>query len=194
MFKHIITINVLLFFFICPNYLFAQIKFEKESRLKEKDIPSIALDLIDALAVEKKVKWYLEEGFNQASIEAKFELNTQKYSIEFDTLGNLEDIEIQIKWNGLNKTLRDSIDFHLGQDCERYKIRKIQIQYSGESAALLHKIKTEDSKEDYITRYEVVVKCRSKNNVNLFEYLFSDSGQMLTVSQIIFKNSSHLEY
>lgn len=194
MFKQIILTITFLVFTICSNHIYAQKKYERESRLKEKYVPSTALDFIDSLAVGRKVRWYLEEGLDRTSIEAKFEMDNQKYSIEFDTVGNLEDIEIRIKWGGLNKMLRDSIDFYLGQDCTKYKIRRIQIQYSGDPSILLPKIKTGESTEYYTTRYEIAVKCRSKNDVNLFEYLFSDSGQKLSVSQIIFKNSSHLEY
>lgn len=194
MFKYIIAGIALFFIAIFTNQLYAQVKYEKESRLKEKDVPTIALDFIDSLAVGRKVRWYLEEGFDRKSIEAKFKMNNQKYSVEFDTVGNLEDVEIQLKWDGLNKTLRDSIGFYLGQDCKKFKIRRIQIQYSGDHSILLYKIKTGESTDDYIVRYEVVVKCCNENNVNLFEYLFSDSGQKLTVSQIVFKNSSHLEY
>ncbi|MEZ4934623.1 MAG: hypothetical protein R2788_21160 [Saprospiraceae bacterium] len=106
MFKHIFVSTVFWAFAICTNQIHAQVKYEKESRLKEKDVPSIALDFIDSLAVKKKVRWYLEEGFNRTSVEAKFKMDNRKYSIEFDTIGNLEDIEIQVKWDGLNKTLR----------------------------------------------------------------------------------------
>lgn len=194
MLKHIITGIVFFFFAIGSNHLFAQNKYEKESRFKEKEVPSIALDFIGSLAVERKVRWYLEEGFDRTSIEAKFKMNNQNYSIEFDRLGNLEDIEIQVKWGELRKSLKDSVSFYLGQDCKKFKIRQIQLQYSGDHSVLLSKIKTGESTDDYIVRYEIVVKCCHDNNVNLFEYLFSDSGQKLTVSQIVFKNSSHLEY
>lgn len=194
MFKHIIAGIALLFLAIFSNQLYAQIKYEKESRLKEKDVPTIALDFIDSLAVGRKVRWYFEEGLNRTSIEAKFKMNDQKYSIEFDTVGNLEDVEIQLDWDELNKSLRDSIDFYLGHDCKKFKVKKIQIQYSGDRSVLLPKLKTGESRGNYIVRYEVVAKCCKEENVTLLEYLFSDSGQKLTVSQIVFKNSSHLEY
>lgn len=194
MFKRVIAGIAFFVLAMVFNHLYAQIKYEKESRLKEKNVPSIAFNFIDSLAVKRKVKWYLEEGFNRTSIEAKFKMNNQKYSIEFDTVGILEDIEIEIKWDVLNKTLRDSINFYLGQECKKFKILRIQIQYLGDRSVLLSKIKTGESTEDYIIRYEIVVKCCNEDNVNLFEYLFSDSGQKLAVSQIVFKNSSHLEY
>ena len=124
MVKHIFTGVIIILFTICSNQLNAQQKYEKESRLKEKNIPNKALHFIDSLEVGSRIRWYLEEGLEHTSIEAKFKLNNQKYSIEFDTIGNLEDIEIQIKWSELEKPLRDSIRFYLGEDCKKIKIQK----------------------------------------------------------------------
>lgn len=194
MHKHIITGIIFFLFAINTSHLFAQKKYEKESRFKEKKVPSIALDFINLLAEDRKVRWYLEEGFDRTSIEAKFKMNNQNYSVEFDRLGNLEDIEIQIKWGDLRKPLKDSVSFYLGRDCKKFKIRRIQLQYLGDHSVLLSKIKTGESTDDYIVRYEIVVKCSHDNNVSLYEYLFSDSGQKLSAAQIVFKNSSHLEY
>ncbi|PSR15412.1 MAG: hypothetical protein DA408_08560 [Bacteroidetes bacterium] len=194
MIKHLITGIAFVFFAIFSTHLYAQQKYEKESRLTEKDVPDKALDFIDSLGVERKIRWYLEEGFDRTSIEAKFKLNNQKYSIEFDTVGNLEDIEIQIAWSKWQKPLKDSISFHLKKDCKRFKINKIQIQYSGDQSILLTKIKTGEDSGEYIIKYEVIVKCCNTKNVALFEYLFSNTGQELAVSKIVFKNSSNLEY
>ena len=184
----------MILFASCSNQLYAQQKYEKESRLKENETPDQALDFIDSLEVGSRIRWYLEEGLERTSIEAKFKLNNQKHSIEFDTVGNLEDIEIQMKWRELQKPLRDSISFYLGEDCEKFKIRKVQIQYSGDRSILLTKIKTGESTDSYIVRYEIVVKCVNTKNVSLFEYLFSNTGKKLAISQIVFKNSSNLEY
>ena len=189
-----LTLIIIILFAICSIQLNAQQKYEKESRLKEKDVPDIALHFIDSLDVGRRIRWYLEEGLERTSIEAKFKLNNQKYSVEFDTVGNLEDIEIQIKWSELEKPLRDSINFYLGEDCKKFKIRKVQIQYSGDRSSLLAKIKTGERTDKCIVRYEIIVKCCNTNNVNLFEYLFSNTGQKRAISQIVFKNSSNLEY
>ncbi|MCB0519277.1 MAG: hypothetical protein H6577_00315 [Lewinellaceae bacterium] len=177
-----------------PSHLSAQQKFEKESRLKEKDIPSNALGYMDALAAGKKIRWYLEEGIDRTSIEAKFKFNNQKYSVEFDTSGHLEDIEVEMKWDELKQSLQDSIGSQLGQDCKKYKIQKVQIQYAGDPSVLLTKLKTGKNADGYTVRYEAVVKCCNKKNVALYEYLFNDKGEKISISQIVFKNSSNLEY
>lgn len=179
---------------ICTNHIYAQQKYEKESRLKAEAVPTKARAFIDSLTITEKIKWYLEEGLDRTSIEAKFKLNNQKHSVEFDTTGNLEDIEIQIKWSDLQKTLKDSINTQLGRDCKKFKIRKTQIQYSGDRSTLLSKIKTGKSTTDFLVQYELIVKCKNAKNIALFEYLFSNIGQKLASSQIVFKNSSNLEY
>jgi hypothetical protein len=71
----------MILFAICSNQLNAQQKYEKESRLKEKDIPIKAHHFIDFLVAGNRIRWYLEEGLERTSIEAKFKLNNQKYSI-----------------------------------------------------------------------------------------------------------------
>lgn len=154
----------------------------------------MAIDFIDSLELKVRVKWYLEQGLEGKSVEAKYKHNGQKYSIEFDTLGNILDVEIKINWASLDTKLKDLITEQLGQDCDRYRIRKVQIQYSGDRQEVLAKTKGKNAATGITTSYEIIVRCRVNWNVDLYEYLFSDAGQILTTSKIIFKNSSHLEY
>lgn len=174
--------------------LFAQEKFEKESRIKQRDVPQKALDFIESANIKGKMKWYLEQGLNRKSIEVKFQQNRKRYSVEFDTLGTIEDVEIELKATELPASLNNTINAQLQNDCIKYKIEKIQVQYSGSEEQLLAKLKNPASVQNLVTKYEVVVKCTSKNNVELLEYLFTDTGTVLSVSTIVFKNSSHLEY
>lgn len=174
--------------------LFAQEKFEKESRIKQRDVPQKALDFIESANIKGKMKWYLEQGLNRKSIEVKFQQNRKRYSVEFDTLGTIEDVEIEVKATELPASLNNTINTQLQNDCIKYKIEKIQVQYSGSEEQLLAKLKNLSYVQNLVTKYEVVVKCTSKNNVELLEYLFTDTGTVLSVSTIVFKNSSHLEY
>lgn len=172
----------------------SQDKFEKESRVKEKDLPTAALQFLNSLNKTVNINYYKEEGINKISFEAKFKLNKKGYSIEFDTLGKVEDIEIEIGWNDLNIELRDSILAGLKKDCINHKLVKIQEQLSGSEPDLLAVINNQVINQNLITRYELVVRCKAQNSVKLLEYLFDDKGTLVSWSQIIFKNSSHLEY
>lgn len=178
-----------------PNNGFAQEKLERESRIKTEEVPVSALMFVDSLDLDCKVKWYLEESLNGTTIEAKSKRNGQKISIEFDSTGNLEDIEIQVEWKTLSNALKDSISAQLGSRCLKHNIRKVQIQYSGEREVLLNKMKMDiPPSGDFKIRFELVVKCKTDEDVALYEYLFSETGQVIKFSKIIFKNSSNLEY
>lgn len=184
----------LILFFSVSNALFSQDKFEKESRIKSKDVPSKALIFIDSITIKTKIKWYREEGFNTKSIEGKFKLNKVKYSIEFDIAGNIEDIELEMKWKDLDSILRDSISAHLNLDCSRYKVEKVQKQFTGSEQELLSVFKLKNTFYYQKTKYELIVKCTQQKNVDLYEYLFDNYGKLISKSKIVFKNSSHLEY
>jgi hypothetical protein len=192
--KDVIAIMTLFILLFQINPASGQEKYEKESRIKAREAPARAIDFIDSLDIDARIKWYSEEGLDGKSVEAKYRKNKQKYSVEFDTLGNIQDVEIKVKWANLDAHLKDIITEQLGKDCDKHKIRKVQIQYSGDRDEILAKTKGKDKATDITTRYEIIVRCRADWNVNLYEYLFSDAGQILTTSKIIFKNSSHLEY
>jgi hypothetical protein len=183
----------LIVFSVSSNVL-AQDKLEKESSIKPKEVPSKALLFIDSLNFITKVKWFEEEGLDKKSIEAKFKLNKVRYSIEFDSLGVIEDVEIEVNWESLESNWRDSISSQLKLDCSSHKIEKIQRQLTGSEKDLLYQLKTDGNFEHLKTKYEIIVKCSKQKKVELFEYLFTDKGILVSTSKIIFKNSSHLEY
>ncbi len=194
MIKSILAVVAIFILGNFSNSLFAQQKFEKESRLAQSDVPMNALNFIDSLNLKNKVKWYLEEGLERKSIEAKFKRNRKKHSVEFDALGNIEDVEIEMKWDELTTPLKNSISTRLQKDCIKHRINKIQIQYTGNQIPLFLKLLSGKPTEDLTVKYEIIVKCRSEKSTELFEYLFTDKGHFVLASQIIFKPSYHLEY
>ena len=185
---------ILLILFSISTILFAQDKFEKESRIQPKDVPPRALLFIDSLNLKTKIKWYKEEGLDKESIEAKFKLNKAIHSVEFDTYGKIEDVEIIVNWEDLESDLKDSIFFQLNIDCLSHKIVKVQRQFLGSENELLFQIKNRDVFEPLKIRYEMIIRCKYEKKVDLFEYLFNYDGKLISRSRIIFKNSSHLEY
>lgn len=186
----------LIFLIMCSvaNNLFAQDKFEKESRIKRSDVPSKALFFMDSINYNAKIKWYKEEALNSESIEAKFKHNKAKYSIEFDTLGNIEDVEIEVNWEDIETAIANSITNQLKQDCSKHKIVKIQRQFTGTENDLFSMLRKGIQSERIKNKYEIVVRCSEQKEINLFEYLFNEKGLLVSKSKIIFKNSSHLEY
>ncbi len=181
--------------FILSSLVFSQNKFEKESRITIENVPQIAKAFVFKLTPSKKVKWYLEEGLKTQSIEAKTKYNSKKYSIEFDTSGQLEDVEIEIHYKTLPKSVKDAINKHLKSVFLRYKIQKIQIQYSGTPKNVLTALKNNNLLKDNITtKYELIIKGKTQTSKNLYEFTFNAKGNFEKNSKIILKNTDHLEF
>lgn len=183
-----------LVFCILSESLYSQQKYEKESRLKIEEVPQAALEFIEAAKIPNKVKWYIEYGLEDNSIEAKFKLNKKRHSVEFDTLGTIEDIEIEIMTQELLPELQKTIAIALSSICLSHEISKIQKQYTGTETVLLSLLKNLGFDGNFTTKYEIIANCESESKTEQFEYLFNDEGKLLQQFKIIFKNSSNLEY
>jgi hypothetical protein len=192
MYKFIYLIFIIAF--SISNSLLAQEKFEKESRIKKKEAPSKVLLFIDSLNFNTKIKWYKEEELTRKSIEVKFRQNKARYSIEFDTLGNIEDIEVEANWKDLESGIKNSVSIQLKLDCSRHKILKVQKQFNGNENDLFSFLKSGKISEHLKIKYEIIARCKQQKKVDLFEYLFNDKGQVISISKIVFRSSSHLEY
>ncbi len=184
----------ILFLFTLPQSgkLSAQVKYERESRMRPQDVPSEARSFLASIETDHKIRWYREEKWEGASIEAKFRYAGADYSVEFDTTGMVEDVERTIRWKDLPLPVSRSISDRLDKDCRRYKVVKIQRQYTGMNPEAFS-IRDADNNASLVIRYELVVRCK-RDHAGLYEYLFDRTGELVTVSQIVFRNSSHLEY
>jgi hypothetical protein len=107
---------------------FSQAKYEKEFRIKEKYVPSVALNFVDSMTFDSKVKWYKEIGLNRITIEAKAKYKKERYSIEFSDKGIFQDVEIEVKSNKIPDSTFSKISGFLSQRHKKYKIEKVQIQ------------------------------------------------------------------
>lgn len=118
---------------------FSQEKYEREVRIKEKEVPKSAIDFMKEINFSRKIRWYKEFAADKTSIEGKTKHKRKYYSIEFDTFGNIEDVEIQIKLKEIpSKTYKTIIRF-FDEEYNNYLIEKNQLQYSGKQENLLKK-------------------------------------------------------
>jgi hypothetical protein len=187
----------LLFFlllFVSPIILSGQEKYERESRISIEAVPLAAQEFVNRLPIQKKIKWYLEESLTHLSIEAKFKLNQRKYSVEFDSLGQLEDVELLATAEAISAVSRENINKLLRDSFIRYRIRKVQFQYTGETEALLTVIAQDSTNEDTTLKFELIVKGKTEEGVHLYEMLFNEEGQLLSKRKIVLKNANNLEY
>jgi hypothetical protein len=172
----------------------AQQKFEKESRLKPDDVPKKALQFIDAVEMDTRWKWYFEENLQGNSVEAKTKHQGKRYSVEFDTSGKIQDVEVEKSWKEMDEQLRGSILNALDSLFNSHKLDKIQIQYVAETNVLLEILNKKADQTDSKIQYEIVVKGKKTGRPKLYELTFTENGELLESSEIIFRNTDNLEY
>jgi hypothetical protein len=191
-----LSFYVFIFFWVpfLLSPLNGQEKYEKETRINQREAPAPARRFVDSLKFHKKIKWFREESLTGESIEAKTKRNKQRYSIEFDTLGRLQDVEIEIGWEEIPGETREAIDKLLNQTFSKYRLVKGQKQLKGDPARLIEYLRGVNIPESPAIRYEIVLDGKKGGKKERYEYLFSKSGKLEEKSRIILRNTDNLEY
>lgn len=174
--------------------LTAQQKYEREYRLHAEEVPPLAQDFLEACGFSSKIKWYGEESLDGHSVEAKLKEDGVTYSIEFDTLGHLQDVEIDIKQEQLPAATEQAIHVHLDRVFDKYRFIKIQKQWTGKNETILELIREGESQKAFDVKYEIVLKGKKDKERAWYEFLFSGDGSFEKRSTIIFRNTDNLDY
>jgi hypothetical protein len=186
-------------YFLHGGSLLAQLKMEREYRINKKEVPLLARQLVDSCFGEQKIRWYAEQAIEEKTFEAKFKIKKQHFSIEFDTLGGIQDFEMQIKLKQIPDSLQAQILAALNNKFTKYKIVKIQEQWLGSRQALFYKAKglplpSSFSLAPVVVNYEIVVIGRHNKVYKSFELLFAADGQILSSLEIIHSSNENLIY
>ena len=184
-------IPILVFSFGIFYASYSQEKIEKESGIKASQVPSPAKEwLEDAFENVDKPKWYLELSQQGKSYEAKFKYNNHFHSVEFDSLGNVQDVEIELKESELNPEIWKEIQAYFDSDYLEVKVEKIQRHLAGSPSDLEDYFDEEES-EGIITRYEIVYQ--GKNDLwELWEAIFDKNGVFLSKLKVQIRTNHHL--
>lgn len=173
----------------------AQKKDEREQRIREAEVPAEILNILKPFTKDLKVRYISERDGDRSSYEAKFRSKNRTFSVEFDTLGVLEDVEIGIKLKALKKEIRDNINSYLRKSSDSYKILKCQKQYahvSGDSAETLrHAINNESHAP---INYELEVDMQMGKVLESNEMLFDSEGKFLSKRLIVNRATDNLLY
>jgi len=187
--------NLAVIGFLFVVTLQAQIKYERENRIKKSQFPDAGLTLINGkLKNAKRLKFYKEIDSITKSYEAKFKKNRLWYSIEFDQDGKLEDIEITIKATDIPNESYDAVQLYLSDNFKSYKIKKIQQQYvaDGDENKTLN-----DAFQNLLLpslNYEIMVTGKKENNYEDFEILFDAIGTFKRIRKSLPPNYDHVLY
>ncbi len=172
-----------------------QVKIEREYRVNSNEVPLKAVQWIDSTFQLKpsKIKLYNETNGNKQSFEAKLRWLGETYSVEFDSQGNIEDIEINIKWQKLPENTKRAINQHLKSNYISFKIIKIQQQLVG-SPNNLHLYIRESSISAVTIKYEMEIRGSIKSQNEIWEILFDSNGEFLSVNKVILNPSLNLDF
>src|SRR5690606_8609254 len=170
----------------------AQTKVEREYRIKRNAVPENALAFIDEWFPGSTVKWYHEENAKGSFIEAKTSQSKIKYSIKFDILGNLQDTEQIISFENMPTDAGDKITAFLKSRFTKYRIIKIQKQWLADKTTIKSLITTGKSSTKYETNFELEVRGTKGKDIDFFEFLFNEKGNLLKEYEIVQKNTNNL--
>lgn len=187
-------ITLIVFCLALSASAFAQQKFEKEYRLKTAQVPVLARQFVDSLDFDRRVKWYMEISQNGTSVEAKGRREGKRYSVEFDTTGKIQDVEIEVPYGAIPDEVQSTIAQQLQGEFEKYRILKIQQQFTGTRSELLTYLTKPKGTSVPTTRYEAMVKGSKNDEMIEFEYTFSALGEIEKKATVVFRNTDNLEY
>ena len=187
------SILFMLLLFLFGNS-FAQNKFEKEVRISEGEVPITAKAFVDSISFDGKVKWYQEISSDGKSFEAKARSQNHLFSIEFDTLGQLQDIERRIVFKRLAPAKQQLIETVLDRQFERYKIVKVQEQYIAAPSLTEQLFPASEAAKELTPNYEIVVRGKRGAKKQYFELLLDPEGVLLRLEEIVDRPLDNIEF
>lgn len=191
--KKFSLLYILLYYSLC----FSQNKNEQEERIPASEFPKITQNYFNIISQDVKyMKYYKETDGNKTSFEAKFKYKKEHYSVEFDTLGNLEDIEIVIKEKHIPKKVNTVISEYFNSNFKKTSIVKIQKQYinstkKSDKQFIEHIIKWPYNKH---THFEIIAEIKTKEKHELREFTFNRQGELEKSRKVTSSSYEHALY
>ncbi|MBO0321307.1 hypothetical protein J0X14_03285 [Muricauda sp. CAU 1633] len=166
--------------------MFAQNKYEKESRIKKDAFPEKAYTLIsEYLENAKRVRFYQETDSTKKSFEAKFKKGRLHYSVEFNETGDLEDVEFIITENDIPEDTWNTIKAYLDSQYPKLRIKKIQQQHpltGQDPKRTLHEA-FQNLMLPHIN-YKLVFSAKKEGKRKSYEALFNAQGNLVAVHTV----------
>jgi hypothetical protein len=185
--KITLMMNLKSLFLVGSTLLFSQLigsqtKNEKEERVELKTFPEKAIKVLETLPEDcKRLRFYKETDGSKQSFEAKFKYKKQRYSIEFNSSGTIEDIEVGLKPKDIENAVASEIRAYFKTTYKRSKLIKIQKQYVFNPVLnpidFLRDVLAKRSRMDI--NYEIIAEVKSDSKRNIREYTFDSSGSFL---------------
>lgn len=149
---------------------------------------------MEATGFQSKVKWYQEIGSEGVFYEGKTKSSGISYSVEFDTLGQVKDVEKTVSFETLPSHVSEEIQTYLSSHFTKYCIKETQLQWTGDNAVLIALIQQGKSALPHSTHYELIVRGKVNAGNKHYELVFDDQVTLLERSEIPLRNTDHLDF
>ncbi len=172
----------------------AQIKYEREYKLNLSEVPPMARSFVDSCKFSSRIKWYKEESEAGNSVEAKVREAGILFSIEFGTGGEIQDVEVDIKLQKIDPNTRKAFEEELEKIFKKYRIQRIQVQWTGSRKSLLYLIRNENIVLRKTRKYELIVKGKKEKKHALYEILFGEQLKIERIAKIKTRNTDNMDF
>lgn len=161
---------------LCLSFSARAQKYEREARIKPREMPAPALlYLADTYPDRRRTKHYAEHSrYGQEETltlfyESKFKSDSYRYSVKFDSLGQLHDVERIIKFDQLPSPVKKVVQEDLGESFKHFRIKKIQERYAPAGQ---------------LVGYEMEISGKRGGAVGDYELQYSPDGQRQSLQSI----------
>ncbi len=187
---------LLVIVFFSAFKIHAQLKFEREFRIRKSQFPTNALQFFEEKITEsKKTTFYKEIDSSKAIYYLKFKKDRLRYNLEFSEEGILKKINVNIKHIDIPEESYERILLFLKQDFTVYKIKQIQQQYLVENNEdTILKTAFQNLITSFIN-YELLVKAKKeKHHKKQYKILFNADGEKISFKETLPPNYDHTLY
>lgn len=182
---------------ICNQLTIGQTKNETELRIQHADLPLVTQSILKTLPEQtKRIRFYRETDGSKQSYESKFKYKKYWYSVEFDSLGKLDDIEVNIKKRELELPIETAINNYLNQNTEKFDIIKIQEQYLYDTKQTEVEFLTFilKNRAEILSNYEIIIAIKSEKSWTLKEFTFDSEGRVLNTRNLQQDSYEYINY
>ncbi len=177
--------------------LSAQVKTEREYRIRKEQFPTAALELLgNRLDDVRRLRFYREVDSNRVSFEMKFKKDRLHYGVEFTPEGVLASIEVQIKPVDIPEDSWASVQAALSDRFTKFRVRRIRQQYP--RAAFESDEQTlRNAFQNLLLpelRYELALQARTDQGQMQYLALFDSEGTLLSLRKALPANYDHILY
>lgn len=177
--------------------LWSQSKNEREQRVELQEFPEAAIAIIEQLPSNvKRIKLYKEQDGDKQSFEAKFKYKKQNYSLEFDTNGIIEDLEVTLKIKKVEGKTASKIEAYFNKNYSKSKLIKVQQQYlfhsTLDSRTFVETIFNKKSTAKI--NYEIIAEVTKDGKRNIKEFTFDNDGGFLNFRIVNPSSYEHVLY